>query len=293
MSKVYFCLVAGLLGLSASGQPLPPGTNAAPVSGNNGGGGPVFTNLDVRVWIEGSTPEGATLSAAPDDPWIWTNAFWNGSEWVGPYSGSLMHVSPLSQGWHQHFLQGLSQAINPGDWLVSYVQIPWTNRPVTVMLEWLASDTNGVASWSHRAFWGADIVSQAAVDPNDPGASAFWAGPLPGAGYWAQLAVPASQLGLEGQAVQGMAFAIYDGTVAWDWSGKFVPELPGQGRAQGSGPGAPDGAGGSGPEPLSQQPPCVNPPAGLLSWWRAQGEDVNTLVEKSLSGSYYNAFKMN
>lgn len=84
MSKMYVCLLAGILGLSASAQQLPPGTNAGPVSGNNGGGGSIFTNLDVQVWIEGSTPEGATLSAAPDDPWIWTNAFWTGSEWVGP-----------------------------------------------------------------------------------------------------------------------------------------------------------------------------------------------------------------
>ena len=253
MRKVYFCLLAGLLGLPVSAQQLPPGTNASPVSGNNGEGGPSLTNAEVQVWIEGSTPEGATLSAAPDDPWIWTNAFWNGSEWVGPYSGSSMHISPLSEGWHQHFVQGLNQAINPGDWLVSFVQIPWTNRPVTVMLEWLATDTNGVASWDHRAFWGADLVNAASADGSNPGASPFCAGPLPGDGYWAQLALPAGQLGLEGQTVQGMAFATYDGTVAWDWSGKFAPELLGQGQGQGNGSGAPGGAAGGELAPLLPQ----------------------------------------
>ena len=235
MRKVYFCLLAGLLGLPVSAQQFSPGTNAGPVSGDNGGGGPSLTNAEVQVWIEGRTPAGASLSAAPDEPWIWTSTFWNGTEWVGPYSGSLMHISPLAQGWHQHFLQGVSQAVNAGDWLVTYLQIASTNRPVTVMLEWLTVNASGTASWGHRAFWGADIGSPALAGTANPLAVAFWAGPLPAAGQWTALALPAGRVGLEGQTVQGMAFAIYDGTAAWDLSGKFVPALPGPASPQGSG----------------------------------------------------------
>ena len=190
--------------------------------------------------------------------------------------GSMMHLSPLSQGWHQHFLQGLSQAVNPGDWLISYLCLPSTNRPVTVMLEWLAVDANGVASWGHRAFWGSDILSPALTDTANPLPSAFWAGPLPAAGQWTQLALPASYVGLEGQAVQGMAFAIYDGTAAWDLSGKFVPELPSQGLSQGSGASSTNGSSGlggvagSGAGVVNQDASCVEPPAGLVSWWRGE-----------------------
>ena len=35
MSKVYVCLLAGLLGLSVSAQQLSPGTNAAPAGMTN------------------------------------------------------------------------------------------------------------------------------------------------------------------------------------------------------------------------------------------------------------------
>ncbi|HXP59734.1 MAG TPA: hypothetical protein VN829_04535 [Dongiaceae bacterium] len=166
MLKLYVCLLAGLLGLSASAQQPSPGTNAAPsgvtnaapVTPDDGTASAAFNGQRELVWLGDRTPDGASLSAAPDDPWVWTNAFWNGSELVGPYSGSLMHLSPPSPGWHQHSfsLPGLKLLVEPADSLFTYICLPLTDAPATVMLEWLAGDTNGSASgsWGHRAFWG-------------------------------------------------------------------------------------------------------------------------------------------
>ena len=45
-------------------------------------------------------------------------------------------------------------------------------------------------------------------------------GPLPPAGQWVKLSVPASQVALEGSVLNGMAFTVYDGRATWDAAGK-------------------------------------------------------------------------
>jgi RHS repeat-associated protein len=46
-------------------------------------------------------------------------------------------------------------------------------------------------------------------------------GPLPAAGGWVKLEIPASAVGLEGKIVNGMAFTLYGGRAAWDKTGKI------------------------------------------------------------------------
>src|SRR5437588_2781915 len=46
-------------------------------------------------------------------------------------------------------------------------------------------------------------------------------GPLPAAGQWVQLRVPASQVNLEGRTISGMAFTAYGGRVTWDAAGRL------------------------------------------------------------------------
>jgi hypothetical protein len=274
------------------------------LTADNSAGGARLTDAQEVVWVEDGTPEGASLSAAPDDAWDWTNAFWNGSELVGPYSGSLMHLSPLSVGWHRHFFSkpGLSLLVNPGELLFSYVCLPWTNAPSMVMLEWLAGDTSGPgsASWGHRVFWGGQNVST-----NGSATNAFYAGALPPAGQWVRLSVPAGAVALEGQLVRGISFAICDGTAAWDRAGKVVANLGANGPASGqgqSGVGAPGGAGMNGAGPLSQSSSCVNPPAGLVGWWQGQNSCSDFLgLDNGVSqgnlaytaGEVGNAFSLN
>src|SRR5215475_4962701 len=45
-------------------------------------------------------------------------------------------------------------------------------------------------------------------------------GPLPAAGGWVRLEVPASAVGLEGKTLNGMAFTLYGGRANWDKAGK-------------------------------------------------------------------------
>jgi hypothetical protein len=45
-------------------------------------------------------------------------------------------------------------------------------------------------------------------------------GPLPAAGQWVRLEIPASVVALEGSSVTGMAFTLYDGAAIWDLTGK-------------------------------------------------------------------------
>ena len=85
------------------------------------------------------------------------------------------------------------------------------NPPTEVMLQW-----HDGASWEHRAYWGANTIGWGV----DGTASRRYMGTLPAAGQWVRLAVPASQVGLGGKSVSGMAFTLYDGRATWDYAGK-------------------------------------------------------------------------
>ena len=128
-------------------------------------------------------------------------------------------------------------------------------RPPPSLVQWLVAGANGGApSWQGPAFWGVDNVRTAA------NTNGFYGGPLPAPGEWVRLSVPAILVGLEGQTVQGIAFATYDGAAAWDRAGK-LPASPG---AAGSG-GAPEVVG----TPLVQG--CATAPPGLVASWKGQG----------------------
>ena len=48
-------------------------------------------------------------------------------------------------------------------------------------------------------------------------------GPLPFSGEWVGLEVPASDVGLSGMAIRGMAFTLFNGQATWDYAGVFTP----------------------------------------------------------------------
>ena len=159
------------------------------------------------VWVEDSPPTGAGLGGRVET-WSWIAA--NPS----PYSGSLSHQSVIAAGLHQHYFQNASSSsqlpVVTGDTLFAYVYLDPANPPSQIMLEW----TNG--SWEHRAYWGANNIGWGVDGTN----SRRYMGPLPPAGQWVRLEVPASQVGLEGQTLNGMAFTLFDGRAAWDRAGK-------------------------------------------------------------------------
>ncbi len=168
--------------------------------------------VDDAAWVEDSLPAGAVPMGEGGDSWTWISP----SIGLNPYSGSFYHPSNLVAGYHVHNFYGATQTlqINAGDKLYSYVYLDPANPPGEVMLQWFE---NG--SWEHRAYWGTNALSFGTDGIN----SRRNMGPLPAAGQWVRLEVSASQVGLEGKTVSGMAFTLWASGVNrayWDNSGK-------------------------------------------------------------------------
>jgi RHS repeat-associated protein len=159
------------------------------------------------VWVDDALPAGATAVSDGGDGWTWVSSN------PIPYSGTVSHQSAIAAGLHQHYFYGATQTlqVNAGDRLYAYVYLDPANPPSTVMLQW-----NDGTWWDHRAYWGANNLPWG-VDGTE---SKRYMGPLPAAGGWVRLEVPASAVGLEGMTVNGMAFSLYDGRATWDKAGK-------------------------------------------------------------------------
>ena len=184
-------VVTGLLSLCAMAQ----SSHAA-----------VTTITNNVAWVDDSAPAGAILGSDGGDGWTWVSSNPN------PVSGTLSSQSSVARGLHQHYFYGATAkvTVGAGDTLVTYVYLDPSNLPREIMVQW--SD----GSWEHRAYWGANLISYGA----DGTAGRRYMGPLPAAGQWVRLEVPASQVGLEGSALQGMAFSQFDGRATWDYAGK-------------------------------------------------------------------------
>jgi len=170
------------------------------------------------IWVEDSLPAGAIGHTIKDGAWKWING--SPTPYSGtfgsptPYSGTFAHQSALKTGLHQHYFTGSTDTlkINAGDTMIAYVYLDPANMPSTVMLQWYDG------RWNHRAYWGADTIK---IGKNGT-QSKRYIGALPPAGEWVRLEVPASDVGLEGEIVNGMAFTLYDGRATWDRAGKSV-----------------------------------------------------------------------
>jgi len=116
---------------------------------------------------------------------------------------------------HQHYFYGAAErlTVGAGDRLFAYVYLDPANPPSEVMLQW------NDGGWDHRAYWGANDIN---LGTNGT-ASRFYVGPLPPAGRWVRLEVPARLVGLEGRTLSGMAFTLFGGRATWDRAGKSAP----------------------------------------------------------------------
>jgi hypothetical protein len=123
----------------------------------------------------------------------------------------MSHQSALGTGQHQHFFYAATSTLSVavGDTLFAYVYLDPANPPSELMLQW------NDGSWEHRAYWGANLIGYG----TDGTTSRRYMGSLPAAGQWVQLAVPASQVGLDGHTLSGMAFSLYGGRATWDFAG--------------------------------------------------------------------------
>jgi hypothetical protein len=186
---------------------------AVTVNVNNastGGGG--NTNSAVVNWVDDTIPAGAIVYAEGGDVWNWISAN------PAPVVGAKAHQSSASAGLHQHFFEWASQtlSVGAGETMFAYVYLDPASMPRQVMLQW------NDGSWEHRAYWGENLISYGTRDTT----SRKYMGPLPAAGKWVRLDVPASAVALEGKTVRGMAFTLYNGRATWDAAGKYSGSAP-------------------------------------------------------------------
>jgi hypothetical protein len=153
------------------------------------------------VWVDDAVPDGATVYGT----WNWIT---NGP---APFSGKKAHRENTASGTHQHYFEGATNtlSVGTGGQLFCYVYLIPTNKPSEVMLQW----NNG--NWDHRAYWGTNSIAWG----TNGTASRRYMGALPAAGQWVRLEVPASLVGLENTTVNGMAFALYNGSAVFDRAG--------------------------------------------------------------------------
>ena len=157
------------------------------------------------IWVDDALPAGAQ-TAGDAEGWTWVSSN------PAPQSGTLSHQSALFNGYHQHYFYNATAtlSVGTGDVLFTYIYIDPLNPPAEIMLQW------NDGTWAHRAYWGANIIPWG----TDGTASRRYMGPLPAAGQWVRLEVPASLVGLEGRIVNGMAFTLQNGRATWDRAGK-------------------------------------------------------------------------
>jgi Glycosyl hydrolase family 9/Cellulase N-terminal ig-like domain len=159
------------------------------------------------TWLDGAVPAGSAIASSGGDGWNWISSDTTGRP------GSLCHESSLSGGLHEHGFSGASATLAVGveNFLFAWVYIDPANPPMEIMLSW-----NDGASWEHRAYWGADMITygQGGTAGRHP------EGVLPAAGRWVQLRAKASDVGLEGSTLSGMSFSLFGGRAIWGAAGR-------------------------------------------------------------------------
>jgi hypothetical protein len=156
-----------------------------------------------RVWLEDRLPDGAAYGGT-----------W---QWDRDTDGKPMHTEPSQPAKHGHwFADAPAFRVEKGEKLFAYVRIDPGEKPEALMLQW-----HDGKNWEHRAYWGADRFDVGKPDS----ASRKFMGPLPPAGRWVRLEVPAGEVALEGQALRGMSFLLVGGGCCWQRAGALrVPE---------------------------------------------------------------------
>ncbi len=164
------------------------------------------TPSEMVKWVDDAIPAGG-VGMSNGDPWAWTSSN------PAPFSGNTAHRSTVKAGLHEHYFNWAYEtlSVRTGETLFAYIYLDPSNPPTEVMLHW------NDGSWDHRAYWGANRISYG----TDGSAGRRHMGPLPQAGQWVRLDVPARLVNLEGSTIKGMTFSLYDGQATWDAVGKY------------------------------------------------------------------------
>jgi uncharacterized repeat protein (TIGR01451 family) len=166
------------------------------------------------IWVDDALPTGA-VSNTEDDCWCWETSG------PAPFHGAKFHRTFPANQTNKHRFHSFTGAapleIKPGDVLFTYVYIDPAAKPDTLLLEFYDG-----TSWNHRAFWGRNYSQHGGLTGTE---NRRYMGDLPPAGQWVRLEIPASYVGLEGQAITGMSFGAHKEAggarnVSWDYTGK-------------------------------------------------------------------------
>ncbi len=160
------------------------------------------TDRAERAWFDRKVPEGAV-----------SEGNW---QWDTEKHKRATHTEPAAAGVHGHRFHTapVGFQVEPGEHLFAWVFIVPEQKPETIMLEW-----HDGQNWEHRAYWGDDKIGVG--QPNTT--SRFSMGPLPEAGKWVRLEVPAKSVGLENKSVKGMSFTLHGGQCDWHFAGALPP----------------------------------------------------------------------
>ncbi len=157
------------------------------------------------VWIEDAAPSNVKLLGnAP----IW--------QWVSgpkhPVKNGQRSLRRSAKGLTQDVFENAAKplVVGQGDVLFAHVYVDPADPPAEIMLQFNSG------GWLHRAYWGANQIAWGTDNTSERRAM----GPLPPAGQWVRLEVPARRVGLKpGTKIFGWAFTQFDGTVYWDSAG--------------------------------------------------------------------------
>ncbi|WAK02308.1 neuraminidase-like domain-containing protein [Methylobacter sp. YRD-M1] len=172
-------------------------------------------------WVKGAVPTGAQEHVTGD---TWAFAAFA----PPPDSRKATHASTVAPGLHQHFFDHAvatdTLKVEKEDLLFTEIFLDPANMPQEIMLQWhdgTQSNKWNDGTWEHRAYWG---PSKSLIVWGIEGtASLRYMGPLPTAGSWQRLEVPAYLVGVAGRELSGMAFTLFDGGATWGVAGKRSP----------------------------------------------------------------------
>ncbi|MFM2217854.1 MAG: hypothetical protein RL240_2172 [Planctomycetota bacterium] len=157
------------------------------------------------VWLDDDYPPGGNVAGSPGHPTQFVTSEQGAPIFSGKRALKRSHDTLSQDVWDN---SKVPLAIPTQATLFAYVFIDPANPPKSVMLQY---HRNG---WLHRAVWGDyDVIAWGT--PNTP--ERVHMGPLPKAGEWVRLEVPADKVGLNaGDQLTGFATTQHAGTVYWD-----------------------------------------------------------------------------
>jgi mono/diheme cytochrome c family protein len=199
------------------------------------------------VWLDDEFPPGAAVKSSGQGGQA--TAWLTGDAAAGVLAGQRSLERTATGIGQDSYDSGAAEiVVRPDEEVFAHVWLDPANPPKSVMIQF------NTGEWKHRAVWG----DAGAIPWGELGKpSRHHAGPLPEAGRWVRLAVPAKAMGLEpGMKIKGFALTQFDGHVRWDLVGG-----------------------------VSVNDPAADPARSLARWWADRtGQDKLDDVPQDLRG---------